>query len=52
MNKLFLGIKSHVVCINKKDGEQLWATKLKSSTITNVYYEDEKVFVSSVALGS
>ena len=47
MNKLFLGIKSHVVCINKKDGEQLWATKLKSSTITNVYYEDEKVFAYS-----
>ena len=47
MDKLFLGIKSHVVCISKKSGEQLWATKLKSSTITNVYYEEGKVFAYS-----
>ena len=35
MNKLFLGISNHVVCLSKKTGEQLWKTKLKSSTITN-----------------
>ncbi|MEQ3697143.1 MAG: PQQ-binding-like beta-propeller repeat protein [Pseudomonadales bacterium] len=44
MNKLFLGIKSHVVCIDKRDGKELWRTKLKSSTIINVYYEDDQVF--------
>ena len=47
MDKLFLGINNHVVCLSKKTGEQLWKTKLKSSTITNVYYEDENVFAYS-----
>ncbi len=47
MEKLFLGISNHVVCLNKKTGEQLWKTKLKSSTITNVYYEDGNIFAYS-----
>ena len=47
MNKLFLGINNHVVCLSKKTGEQLWKTKLKSSSITNVYYENENVFAYS-----
>lgn len=47
MEKLFLGISSHVVCLSKKTGEQLWKTKLKSSSITNVYFEDDKVFAYS-----
>ena len=44
MDKLFLGISNHVVCLSKKTGEQIWKTKLKSSTIINVYYEAENVF--------
>ncbi|WP_260680345.1 hypothetical protein [Thalassotalea sp. PS06] len=36
MEKLFLGISGHVVCLNKNQGEELWKTKIKSSTITNV----------------
>lgn len=47
MDKLFLGISNHVVCLSKKTGDQLWKTKLKSSTITNVYYEAENVFAYS-----
>jgi outer membrane protein assembly factor BamB len=47
MDKLFLGISNHVVCLSKKTGEQLWKTKLKSSTITNVYYENANVFAYS-----
>jgi len=47
MDKLFLGINNHVVCLSKKTGEQLWKTKLKSSTITNVYYEEGFVFAYS-----
>jgi outer membrane protein assembly factor BamB len=47
MEKLFLGISNHVVSLNKKTGEQLWKTKLKSSTITNVYYEDGNIFAYS-----
>ena len=44
MDKLFLGIKSHVVCIDKSSGHELWRSKLKTSTITNVYYENDMVF--------
>jgi len=47
MEKLFLGISNHVVCLSKGSGEQLWTTKLKSSTITNVYYEANNVFAYS-----
>ena len=47
MGKLFLGINNHVVCLNKVNGEELWKTKLKRSTITNVCYEDNKVFAYS-----
>ena len=47
MDKLFLGINNHVVCVNKKDGAELWKTKLRSSTITNVYYEANNVFAYS-----
>lgn len=47
MDKLFLGINNHVVCLSKKTGEQLWKTKLKSSAITNVYYETDNVFAYS-----
>jgi outer membrane protein assembly factor BamB len=47
MEKLFLGISGHVVCLSKKTGEQLWKTKLKSSSITNVYFEADNVFAYS-----
>lgn len=47
MDKLFLGIKNHVICISKKSGEELWKTKIKSSTIVNVYYEEQQVFAYS-----
>ncbi len=47
MDKLFLGINNHVVCVNKQDGAELWKTKLRSSTITNVYYETSNVFAYS-----
>ncbi|WP_394202134.1 PQQ-binding-like beta-propeller repeat protein [Shewanella waksmanii] len=44
MDKLFLGISSHVVSLSKTTGEELWKTKLKTSTVTNVYCENEHVF--------
>ena len=47
MDKLFLGINNHVVCVSKSNGEQLWKTKIKSSTITNVYYEEGHIFAYS-----
>jgi len=47
MEQLFLGISNHVVSLNKKTGEQIWKTKLKTSSITNVYYEDGSIFAYS-----
>lgn len=47
MDKLFLGINSHVVCISKKNGDKLWSTKIKTSSITNVYFEEGFVFAYS-----
>ncbi|WP_133407437.1 PQQ-binding-like beta-propeller repeat protein [Parashewanella tropica] len=44
MERLFLGIGNHAVCVKKSDGEIIWKTKLKSSNITNVHFEDNKVF--------
>lgn len=44
MEKLFLGINGYVVCLKKNTGEELWRTKLKSSTIVNVYSDERRVF--------
>lgn len=44
MENLFVGIKGHVVCVEKKSGKELWRTKLKSADLTNVYYEDNHVY--------
>ena len=47
MDKLFLGIHSHVVCISKKTGDKIWDTKVKSAAITNVYFENDFVYAYS-----
>ncbi len=47
MDKLFLGISNHVVCLSKKTGKEIWKTKIKSSTIVNVYYENDFIFAYS-----
>ena len=45
MEKLFLGIKGQLVCLDKASGNKLWATKLKSTSgVTNLLFEDDKVF--------
>ena len=43
MEKIFLGIKGHVVCINKSHGEELWRAKLKIDwgKPTIVVYSDD-----------
>ena len=38
-NRLYLGIKGHVVSIRKEDGKELWRTPLKGSGFTNVVVE-------------
>ena len=48
MEKLFLGIKGHVVCLEKATGKTLWDTKLKSTSgVTNLLFEDNRVFAYS-----
>ena len=48
MNNLIIGIKGHVVCLNKQTGDRLWHTKLKTTSgITNVSVDDEFVYAYS-----
>ena len=44
MSNLYLGIKGHVVCIDKQTGKELWKTKLKGMSITNVFYDKKSIF--------
>ena len=43
-NHLYLGIKGHVVCVRKEDGEELWRTHLKGGGFTNVVVEPDGIF--------
>jgi len=43
MKKLFLGIKGHIVCLNKQTGEELWRKKLRSSTLTNIVFDGDSL---------
>lgn len=48
MQKLFIGIQGKAVCLDKTSGDILWSSKLKSSSsVTNVYYEGNRVFAYS-----
>lgn len=44
MNKIYLGVGGFVVCLDKRIGNEVWRTKLKTSTIVNVYCDDDKIF--------
>lgn len=46
MEKLFLGIKGYVVCLDKVIGKKLWEIKLKLIFgVINLLFEDNYVFV-------
>lgn len=47
MNFLILGINGHIVAINKDSGDEIWRTKLKSSSITVVTSDEKKIYASS-----
>ncbi len=47
MDRIFLGMKGHVVCLNRKDGSEVWRTKLKSSQLTNVVLEQSNLYVAA-----
>ena len=44
MERLYIGIKGHVVCLDKATGAKLWDTKLKSTDLTNVYLDGEFIY--------
>ncbi|QDU85955.1 outer membrane biogenesis protein BamB [Planctomycetes bacterium Pla163] len=44
---IYLGIKGHVVKIDPARGEELWRTKLKSSTITNIVVTPARILAHS-----
>ncbi|WP_144392313.1 PQQ-binding-like beta-propeller repeat protein [Pleionea sediminis] len=48
MNRIFLGMRGVAICIDKKSGEIVWKTKLKSgSSVTNVTVDGDDVIVYS-----
>ena len=47
MEKIFLGMNGHVVCLKQKTGEEIWRTKLKSGQITNIVLDDDKIYAAS-----
>ena len=44
---IFLGIKGHVVCIRRTDGQELWRTRLGRNSITTVLVEENKIYAAS-----
>lgn len=44
MEKLYIGIKGVIVCLNKNDGQEIWRTKLRTAELTNVYSDGEYLF--------
>ena len=41
---LFLGTKGHVVRVRKRDGKEVWRTKLKGSNLVVVVVEPDGIF--------
>ena len=45
MSQIYLGIKGHVVCVEKQTGKKMWSTKLKGGMkITNVYCDSKNIY--------
>jgi hypothetical protein len=43
-NVLYVGIKGHVVAIDKQSGRELWRTKLGGYTLVNILIDTEMIF--------
>jgi outer membrane protein assembly factor BamB len=43
-DRLFLGVGGHVVAIDPATGEEIWRTKLKSTTVTTVWADGKRVY--------
>ena len=44
---VFVGLKGSVVALNRKTGEQVWATRLFGTDFVNVLVEDERVLATT-----
>ena len=43
-DQLFIGIKGHVVCIDKNSGREIWRNHLKKSSLTNLTLDGDRIF--------
>ena len=43
-DRLYIGIKGHVLCMDKGSGREIWRTHLKSSTLTNITLDGDLIF--------
>jgi outer membrane protein assembly factor BamB len=41
---MYIGIKGHVVCLDKTTGKELWSTKLKGMQLTNLIHQGNTIF--------
>ena len=44
MEKLYIGIKGHVLCLDKATGNVQWEQKLRSGDLTNVIQDGNHIF--------
>ena len=44
---LFLGVGGHVVAVDAATGEEIWRTKLKSTTFTTVWSDGKRVYAGA-----
>lgn len=44
---LYLGVGGHVVALDAATGEELWRTKLKSTTFTTVWSDGRRVYAGA-----
>ena len=43
-DRLFLGVGGHVVAIDPATGDEIWRTRLKSTTVTTVWSDGKRVY--------
>jgi outer membrane protein assembly factor BamB len=44
---LYLGVGGHVVAVDAATGEELWRTKVKSTTFTTVWTDGQRVYAGA-----
>jgi outer membrane protein assembly factor BamB len=43
-DRLFLGVGGHVVAIDPATGDEIWRTRLRSTTVTTVWSDGKRVY--------